>query len=158
MNNSPTLPKKDTAIEADAAINKYINREKVFSEINQYLQELINNPPPTPFNHILRDINEHPRLDPSSSNNYPHAAPHSSFNQQTYNSSSPKNIRNSSSPLPGPSGFNTQSNIVGSTNNNKEQPPNNRYICNICGKGFARPSSLTIHQRVHSGDKPYPCR
>jgi uncharacterized Zn-finger protein len=32
-----------------------------------------------------------------------------------------------------------------------------RYRCNICGKGFSRPSSLTTHTYSHTGEKPFKC-
>ncbi|KAF7309133.1 hypothetical protein MKEN_01115400 [Mycena kentingensis (nom. inval.)] len=36
------------------------------------------------------------------------------------------------------------------------QPPKT-HICEICGKGFNRPSSLRIHANTHSGATPYRC-
>lgn len=32
-----------------------------------------------------------------------------------------------------------------------------KHLCDICGKGFAQKDKLTIHYRVHTGDKPYMC-
>ena len=32
-----------------------------------------------------------------------------------------------------------------------------RYICKTCGKGFTRPSHLKIHERIHTGLRPFVC-
>jgi hypothetical protein len=32
-----------------------------------------------------------------------------------------------------------------------------RYICQTCNKAFSRPSSLHIHSRSHTGEKPFKC-
>lgn len=39
-------------------------------------------------------------------------------------------------------------------NNNKE----GKHPCQVCGRKFLRPSSLLTHMRVHSHEKPFPCR
>ena len=30
-----------------------------------------------------------------------------------------------------------------------------KNVCRICGKGYARPSTLKTHLRTHSGERPY---
>ena len=45
---------------------------------------------------------------------------------------------------------------------NKEQRPKEKvrekkFFCSLCGKAFLCPSSLAMHCRTHTGDKPYSC-
>ena len=39
---------------------------------------------------------------------------------------------------------------------NKPAKPGNN-VCQICGKSYARPSTLKTHMLIHSGKKPYQC-
>uniref|UniRef100_A0A8C7FAB4 C2H2-type domain-containing protein n=1 Tax=Oncorhynchus kisutch TaxID=8019 RepID=A0A8C7FAB4_ONCKI len=32
-----------------------------------------------------------------------------------------------------------------------------RFLCAFCNKGFSCPQKVEIHQRVHTGEKPYSC-
>ena len=32
-----------------------------------------------------------------------------------------------------------------------------RYVCKTCGHGFTRPSHLKIHERIHTGLRPFVC-
>jgi Zinc finger, C2H2 type len=34
---------------------------------------------------------------------------------------------------------------------------NRKYLCDVCGAGFERPSNLVVHQRTHTKEKPYVC-
>ncbi|CAG9763105.1 unnamed protein product [Ceutorhynchus assimilis] len=39
----------------------------------------------------------------------------------------------------------------------KQGPHEKKHLCETCGKGFAQRSKLVIHERVHTGYKPYAC-
>lgn len=38
------------------------------------------------------------------------------------------------------------------------QPPITKNICPLCGKNYARPSTLKTHMRIHSGERPFHCK
>lgn len=37
-------------------------------------------------------------------------------------------------------------------------PQEKIHLCDICGMGFAKKNKMVVHQRVHTGVKPYHCR
>ncbi|XP_066254701.1 zinc finger protein 25-like isoform X13 [Euwallacea similis] len=37
-------------------------------------------------------------------------------------------------------------------------PKGKIHLCDYCGMGFAKKNKMVVHQRVHTGVKPYPCR
>ena len=45
-----------------------------------------------------------------------------------------------------------------SNNNNGERNEPRRHVCEVCDKGFDRPSHLDTHMLVHNGLKPFKCR
>ncbi len=39
----------------------------------------------------------------------------------------------------------------------KRSPSISQHICNVCSKNFSSASALQIHNRTHTGEKPYKC-
>lgn len=39
----------------------------------------------------------------------------------------------------------------------KDKPREKKFHCSLCGKAFACPSSLAMHCRTHTGNKPFKC-
>jgi uncharacterized Zn-finger protein len=43
------------------------------------------------------------------------------------------------------------------TNQIRRSISTSQHICNICSKNFSSASALQIHNRTHTGEKPYKC-
>ncbi|XP_030643675.1 uncharacterized protein LOC115823789 [Chanos chanos] len=38
-----------------------------------------------------------------------------------------------------------------------QMPRKDRFVCKQCGKAWSHPSAFLVHQRVHTGERPYTC-
>ncbi|CAL1287474.1 unnamed protein product, partial [Larinioides sclopetarius] len=65
----------------------------------------------------------------------------------------PAGITTESPPIPSPSPLDPEPVAMNEDSNSSGK----MNLCRICGKTYARPSTLKTHMRTHSGERPYRC-
>ncbi|XP_055765341.1 protein suppressor of hairy wing-like isoform X2 [Salvelinus fontinalis] len=98
--------------------------------------------------HSIGSINWN--MDPATTPTLPGLhPPHTLLLNQTSDNASASTLNGNTSPLTNDSSSNAISRSSG-----KEK----RFPCSFCGKAFSFPKQMEIHQRMHTGEKPFGCQ